>query len=117
MLGGAPALFRLSAAGVTDQDAPHHLGGDAEELGAILPVDLVLIDEPEINLVHQRGRLEGVIGAFPAEEADGLAVQLFVDQRKQRLERVSIARGPGNQPSGHLAPVWHLSRLRKSGIV
>ena len=69
------------------KNAPHHLRGDAEELGPVLPVHFMLIDQTQINLVHQGGRLQRVSRAFPVEEADGLPVQLVVDQRKQRFER------------------------------
>jgi hypothetical protein len=33
-------------------------------MGAVLPVDLPNIDEPQINFINQCGCLEGVAGAF-----------------------------------------------------
>ena len=37
---------------VIDQDSPHQLRGHAEELRAVLPACVVLIDQFEISLVH-----------------------------------------------------------------
>ena len=117
MLGGAASFFRLPAASMAHENAPHHLRGDAEELRAILPAHFILIDEPEINLVHQGGGLQSVIRAFPAEETDRLPVEFLVDQRKQRLERARITASPGNQPPGYLSSVWQRSVLRRSRIL
>ena len=105
MLGGAASLLRLPAAGMAYQDSAHHLRGDPEKLRPIAPGHFMLIDEPEINFVHQGGRLQRVVRAFPAKETDRLPMQLLVNQRKQRLERVSVAAGPGDKPPGYLSSI------------
>jgi hypothetical protein len=46
---------------VIDEDPPHHHRGHANELGAVLPVHLPLVESPEIRLVHERGGLQGVV--------------------------------------------------------
>ena len=79
MPDGAATLFRLPAAGMAYQNASHHLRRDPEKLRAISPAYLILIDEPEINLIHQGGGLQCVIGTFPAEETNRLPVQFFVN--------------------------------------
>src|ERR1051325_8457367 len=50
----AAALLRLSAARVIDEDAAHHLRGDAEEVRAVLPAHLRLIDHPDVSLAAER---------------------------------------------------------------
>ncbi len=56
-LGISFTLGRLMGAGVIDQDAAHHAGGDSQEVRAILPVDRALVYQPHIRLVHQCGGL------------------------------------------------------------
>jgi hypothetical protein len=50
--------------GVVDKYSPDHLGGDAEEMCAIAPLDPLLVDEPYESFMNQRGALEGMVGAF-----------------------------------------------------
>jgi hypothetical protein len=49
---------------VVDEDAPHHLGRHSEEVRAILPIGVSLIDESEVRLVDQGRRLQDVPGAL-----------------------------------------------------
>ena len=49
------------------ENAPHHDGGHADELRAVLPVHLPLIDEPQVRLVDERGGLERVVGPLAAQ--------------------------------------------------
>ena len=46
----APALVGQAAAGVIDQHPAHDPGGDAVEMGAVLPADLVLVDQADDRL-------------------------------------------------------------------
>jgi hypothetical protein len=41
----SPALSRLFITGMVDEDSPHELGCDTEEMGAILPLSDFLIDQ------------------------------------------------------------------------
>jgi hypothetical protein len=88
---------------VAHQDASHHLSGDSEEVRPILPAYLVLVDESEVNLAHQGRGLEGMSRPFPAEKTGRLAVQLFIDQREQRLQCLRIAGAARDQPLRHLS--------------
>ena len=47
---GTRALRGVMASGVIDQDAPHHLRGNAEKLRAVLPTDSVLSHQPDCTL-------------------------------------------------------------------
>jgi len=43
--------------------------GDAEEMCAILPADLILIDQAEVGFVHQCGALERMVATLAAQVA------------------------------------------------
>ena len=58
LLGGPPA-------GVVHQNLAHGPGGDPEEMGPALPGNGLTVHQSEKGLVHQRGRAQRVIGAFP----------------------------------------------------
>jgi hypothetical protein len=77
------SLESAAAASMANQNPPHHLRSNAEELRPVLPFHSVLVNQSEINLVHQRGRLKRVTGALPAEKSYGLTVQFFIYDRQQ----------------------------------
>ncbi len=66
LLGPPPTLVRPVGARGIDQDPPHELGGDREEVGSVAPSDTLLIHQPHVDLVDQGGGLEGVTGALAA---------------------------------------------------
>ena len=47
---------------VIDENPPHHAGGDAEEVCAVAPLDLLLIDQPDVCFVDQGGWLQRMAG-------------------------------------------------------
>jgi hypothetical protein len=61
-----------------DQDATHHLCSDREEVGTVLPLNLLLINKSEICLVNQGGRLKGVAGALTSKVAGRVPAQFSV---------------------------------------
>jgi len=62
----AAALARTPGPGALHQDPAHDPGGDAQEMGAVPPVDVGL-DEPQVRLVHQRRGLQGPAGRIPPQ--------------------------------------------------
>ena len=48
---------------VIDQDVPHDLSGDGEEMRSILPLDFLLPGQAQIRFVNQRGRAQRGFGA------------------------------------------------------
>src|SRR5438105_4692174 len=60
-----PSFTGRVATGVVDQDSAHDLRRRAKKMRSILPVDMTLINEPQIDLVNQCGRLEGVVDPLP----------------------------------------------------
>ena len=73
------------------------MGGDAEEVGAVLEVGNVLADEADIGFVNKGGGLEGVAGALAGDVAFGEAAELFIDDGEQRVERGAVAFAPFNE--------------------
>ena len=85
------------SAGVIDQDMAHRLRRDTEEMGAVLPFDLALVDEPEVCLADERRRLQWVAGRFAPHVAASHLPQAFIDHRHQVIERVAPAIAPRDQ--------------------
>ena len=97
-----PPRFWKRRARVVDEDASHQLRGDAVEVRAVLPADVLLVYQPEVGFVNQRGGLQCVAGALPADVLAGQPAQLPVDQRHQRVERRPVAVAPGHEQLRHL---------------
>lgn len=92
------AVFRISPPpGMIDQDMPHHLGRDGEEVGAILPLDFLLSRQTQIRFVDQRGGRERVTVSFSLHIAMRYAAQLIVDQRRKPIEGGLVALLPIRQ--------------------
>ena len=79
------------------QHAAHHLRRHAEEMSPVLPPDLVPAEQPEANLVDERGRLHRHGRPLAGQVAEGHPVELIVDQRNQPLERAVVPIGPDAQ--------------------
>ena len=77
----AAAFETFLASRVLDQDPAHRLRGRREEVGAAIPLLLVTFaDKPEIGLVHQIGRQEGLPRGLASEPLAGQPAQFVVDQ-------------------------------------
>ena len=108
LAGGAPAR-------VVGQDAPHHLRGDAEEVGAVLPVDVALADQAQERFVDEVVSLERLAGALVVEVPPGQAAQLVVDQGHELVERLVVAAAPLGEEQRHVVRAAHPSRSRRPG--
>src|SRR5262245_47228394 len=73
------SLVRAVTTSVVDQDAPHDLRRHTKEVRAILPIDLALVDEPDVRLMDQGRRLQGVVRALVPQLAGGHPAKLRVD--------------------------------------
>jgi hypothetical protein len=76
--------------GVIDQDVPHRLRRDREEVCAGLPVESFGLDEPKIGFVDQGRRVEGVPGPLAPELGARDPPELRVDQRHELVERPPV---------------------------
>jgi hypothetical protein len=61
---------------------------------SVLPIDAPAVDEAEIDLVDERGRLERVPLWLSCHLATSNAIELVVDDRNQVVERRVIALSP-----------------------
>jgi hypothetical protein len=87
---------------VVDEDAAHHLRGDAEEVCAVLPLHLRLVDEPHVGFVDERRGLQGVADALLAQVARRQPPQLAVDDGQQVIQNAAVAVGQTDEQSGHI---------------
>ena len=91
------------------------LRGDTKEMRPILPVDLALIDEPDVHLVHKGGRLQGVVGPLAPKLARRDAPELRIDERQQLIERSPVAATPIAEQCRDVARRDHRSLLQSIG--
>jgi hypothetical protein len=82
---------------VVDQNAPHHPGGDAEELRAILPGDAILPQEAEVGFVNECSGLKRVIPTLARQVGGGSPAEMLVDKGHERIASLRIAAGPRAQ--------------------
>ena len=100
---GAAAAFGVAAGPrIVDENAPHDLRGQREEVGAIVEIRPPLIDQPEVRFVDERAGLQGMIGAFAAHQAMGHAMQLVVNELDQTIEGRGVAALPAVQQPCHV---------------
>src|SRR5580658_2949940 len=95
-------------AAVVDQDTPHQLCGDAQELLPIFPTNLSLIRQAKIGLVHQGSSPQGVIAALPPQVARRQTPQFRVEQNDQLGRRLVVADAELTQKGDY---IW--SRIHK----
>lgn len=55
MRGAGSALFGEPPSRMLDEYAPHRFSRSAEEMGTAAPLDSILVDEPQIRFVYERG--------------------------------------------------------------
>lgn len=63
-LSAPPPRFWYCRARLIDQDAPHHLRRDGEEMGAILPFHRLLVDQAQVGFVNESRCLQSVAAAL-----------------------------------------------------
>jgi hypothetical protein len=65
-------------ASVIDEDPAHHLGRNAKEVCLTVPINLTLVDEPQVHLVNERRWLQRMVGPFAPKLAGGYATELRI---------------------------------------
>ena len=91
---GVRAALHVAAPRMVDEDAAHRLGRDGEEMGAVLPVHALVIDQPHVGFVDQRRGLQAVAGALALHVVARQAVELVVHDRCQLGERALVPVAP-----------------------
>jgi hypothetical protein len=69
---------------------------------AVVPLDILGVDQPEIRLVHERRRLKAVVCPFVAHVPFGDAVELPVNERNETIERPLVASSPSDEQASEL---------------
>jgi len=70
--------------------------GSPEEVGAILPMHVLLIHQLQIGFMDQRGRLQRMSGPLAPQVARRLLSQLLINQREQCVEGFLVAFAPAD---------------------
>jgi hypothetical protein len=86
--------LRQPCPGVIDQQVAHLLCGDGEEVGPVLPRHRLTGEQLEVQLVDQRGRLQGVSRPFLLQMPCCQAAQFLVGGSKQALSGLPVAGAP-----------------------
>lgn len=87
------------------EDAAHDASGQREEMCAVVPRDVLRVDQPEIRLVDERRRLETVSRTLSCHTAPRDPVELPMDERNQSLEGTLVALPPFEKQPGDLRGV------------
>ncbi len=109
LVHAAAALLPRCPARVVDDDLPHRLGGDGEEVAAIRPVGAGAVDQLEIRLVHEHRRVDRLPGPGAGELTPGRGAELGVDEAEDDVDRVAVAVADRGEEPGDLAArvaVW-----------
>ena len=67
-------------------------------MGPVAPLDLPLIDKAQIRFVDEGRGLQDMASPFAAHETGRQAVQVFVDDRHEPVERITTTVAPRNKP-------------------
>jgi hypothetical protein len=84
-------------------DSTHRLGRGSEEMAAIRK--LLISDQPQIGLVHQRSRIECLARLFLGQLRRGKFAQFVVDEWQQLRRRLRIASIDRRQDASHVGHV------------
>ena len=107
----APApRFAIVATRVVDEDAAHGLRRCRHEMGAVLPVHALVVDQPQVGFVDQGRRLQAVAGALAPHVVVRQTTEFVVDDRHQEGERKLIPVAPRSKKRADVA------RNRFSGV-
>jgi hypothetical protein len=93
----ATAFLIAPSARRINENPAHQPRRHREEVRAVLPPNPIDFNEPQVHLVDERRRLEGVADPFTLHVMTGQAAQLLMDQRQQRVKRVGFAPVPSQE--------------------
>ena len=101
--GPAAPLGGLSPAGAFDEDAAHGLGGRREEVAAVIPPRGVgRANQPQVRLVDEGRRLEGLPRLLRCQLIGSEFPQFVVDEREQIRRRLRVTGRSSVQKSGYV---------------
>jgi hypothetical protein len=68
-----------------------------KKVRAAFPINISLVNQFQISLVNQRGRLQSVVGSFASQVLSRLTVKLGVNERHQFVNSLMISVAPLSQ--------------------
>jgi hypothetical protein len=89
---GSP-LPRISNTRVIAQDLPHNVAGNTQEMRPAAKAGLVLLDEPDIGFMNERGRLWRIPGPLVPKMACSQFAQLRINHWHQAVQRILVPVG------------------------
>ena len=107
---GTAASFLIAArAGIIHQYSAHHLGRNGKEVGAVLPPDILPVDQAHVGFVEQSGCLKRVLLVFSRHVPSGEAMQFGINERSQLVESRFVAVAPSLQQDCYVMSGngWH----------
>jgi hypothetical protein len=87
---------------MVNQNAPHHLRGNAKEVRPVLPLDLTLINQPDERFIHQCRGLQRVSGTLFPHVPMGHAPKFVIHKRHQLVAGGLIPVAPLFEQLGYL---------------
>ena len=88
-----PTLFRLTRPRMVHQNAPHLPGHNHKEMFAIVPMNR-FAGEAQVDFVHQRGRLQRMIGPLLAQMVRSQIPQFPIHALQRKIAGVVVAFRP-----------------------
>ena len=76
------------------EDASHHFGGDSQEVRAILPVDALMADQPEVGLMNERRRLERMVAPLSTQISCSACSQISMDKLEETVTCFLVSARP-----------------------
>jgi hypothetical protein len=90
-----PAAFLVALRSCRiDEDAPHQSRCHRQEVRAVLPTDVLHVEQTNVGLIDERRGLQTVAYPFARHEVARNPVQLRVNDRDQTLQRFVVAVAP-----------------------
>ncbi len=102
-------------AGMVGKDSPHHPRGSGQKMGAILPLEPLLLDETQVGLMHQCTGIKGMSRPLVVEIVGGYFPKLIIDQSKETIWCLLLTLTPFFEKPGDIARIFHFqSPLKQS---
>ena len=79
---------------VIDENSPHQLRGNGEEVPAVLPVHLPLAEQLQIGFVDDRRRLQAIVAPLARELPGRQRPEFLVDDRDEAFQRLLVSGPP-----------------------
>jgi hypothetical protein len=93
-----------------NQNAPHQLSRNSEEMGTILPLHALVINQTHVGLIDQRRRLKAVAGTLASHVVTGEPSKFVINNGGQPVECASVSVTPCAKQSADLTD-WRLLSL------